>query len=209
MLTIEAQHISKHYNHLSVIYDFSYSFESPATYGIIGSNGSGKSTLLKILAGYITPQSGTLNFKLNNKKIEVENVYRHLSFMAPYIDLMDDFTVRENLQFHFAHKKTIGPTIDEIMELMQLPTEKKIKDFSSGMKQKLKLTTCVLTQSDLLMIDEPGSFLDHTAKNYFQTILQQYKNNRLVFIASNEKNDLESCEEILNIEDYKKAKTNK
>lgn len=209
MLTLEALHISKQYNQLAVIHDFSHSFKSQTTYGIIGSNGSGKSTLLKILAGYITPQSGTLTCRLQGKEIAVEALYRHISFMAPYIDLIDDFTVRENLQFHFAHKNSVGPTLDEMMGLMQLPTEKRIKDFSSGMKQKLKLSICVFTSSDILIIDEPGIFLDETAKNYFKGLLQQYKNNRLVIIASNEKNDLESCEEILNIENYKKTKSNK
>lgn len=209
MLTLEALHISKQYNQLAVIHDFSHSFKSQTTYGIIGSNGSGKSTLLKILAGYITPQSGTLSCSIDEKKIAIEQLYRHVSFMAPYIDLIDDFTLRENMEFHFAHKKTVGPTIEEIMALMQLPTEKRIKDFSSGMKQKLKLTICVLSDSDILIIDEPGSFLDQTAKTYFQSILQQYNNNRLTIIASNEKNDLESCEEILNIENYKKTKSNK
>ena len=203
MLTIEAKNITKKFNHLQIIADFSYQFKSDIIYGIVGNNGSGKSTLLKIIAGFITPNKGEVSYHFNQQKIPVEVIYKQLSFIAPYIDLIEDFDITEHLLFHFSHKKSILQDHRDIIELMQLPAHKKIKDFSSGMKQKFKLTLAILTESDFLLIDEPGSFLDNATKIYYNYLLQQFQKNRMIIIASNEKNDLESCKEIINIEDYK------
>ena len=143
-----------------------------------------------------------LNTK-NSQIIQVETIYKEISFMAPYIDIIDDFTVSENMKFHFSHKKSYISNESEMLDLMKLPKHKKIRNFSSGMRQKLKLSLSLFTESTVLLLDEPGSFLDIETKNYFRDLLQSLQNKRMVIIASNEKNDLESCTEIINIEDYK------
>lgn len=206
MLLIEAKKISKKFNQQSIIHQFSHRFQSEISYGIIGSNGSGKSTLLKMIAGYITPNEGEITYSCNNQKIMVDEWYRHLSYAAPYIDLIEDFTIQEQVEFHYTFKQSVLESKDMIFDIMQLPIDKKIRDFSSGMRQKLKLSLAILSQSNLLLIDEPGSFLDLQTKDYFHQLLEQYRNKRLVIIASNEKNDLVSCTEILNIEHYKRTK---
>lgn len=206
MLLIEAKDISKKFNQHPIIQQFSHTFQSGNQYGIIGNNGSGKSTLLKILAGYITPNSGSIAYHLNQQNIPADDVYKHLSFAAPYLDVIDDFTIEEQVHFHFTFKKCLLSQTTDIFDIMQLPKEKKIRDFSSGMRQKLKLTLSVLSAGELLLIDEPGSFLDTFAKDYFHQLLEKYGNKRLIMIASNEKNDLVGCTEIINIEHYKRSK---
>jgi ABC-type multidrug transport system ATPase subunit len=75
-----------------------------------------------------------------------------------------------------------------------LPTNKLLKDFSSGMLQKLKIIIALYTQSDILLIDEPSEFLDSYAKSWFYKVLEQQKNKRIILIASNNEEDFSLCD---------------
>ena len=171
---------------------------------ITGRNGSGKSTLLKIIAGLQLPSEGSAVLRINNKAVATEQHYQYLSFAAPYIELIEEYTLQEMLAFYFK-LKPLSPvlSLDQLPELLLLPKakHKEIRSFSSGMKQRLKVGLAFFTEVPLLLLDEPTSHLDEEGKKWFLKNLQRVQ-DRTIIIASNEEEEIESCTQRIHISDY-------
>ena len=155
---------------------------------ILGANGSGKSTLMQIISGAISPSTGSIKWFINENEIASEKVYQHLSFAAPYLELIEDFTLKEHLEFHFSVKKAMHQlSIKEIIALSGLAhaSDKRIGYFSSGMKQRVKLLLAILSDTSLLMLDEPLSNLDKQAANWYLDLMKRFSLNKTVIVSSN------------------------
>ena len=197
--------IGKKYKHW-VFRDVSLDLAASHHHGIIGRNGSGKSTLLKIIAGYTSPTTGQVSLFFDDTKIESVKAAKMVSFAAPYIDLIEELTVSELFQFHRKFQK-IHPEAEKLeifLETVQLTSHQDVMvgDLSSGLMQRLKVGLAVLSQTPVLLLDEPTSYLDAHGKDWFHLLLQQYVNNRLVIIASNDQFDLETCLHIVDIQQF-------
>lgn len=189
-MKIVAQNLEKRYNR-HLIFSLSTEFSGTTPYLITGPNGCGKSTLLQILWGQILPGSGTISYSFQGKKIETEDVFNYLSIAAPYMDLIDEFTLEEMISFHFRFKKpAIGITPENILEKIELEEHKhkKIGEFSSGMKQRTKLGLAFTSDSPLLFLDEPCTNLDQKGVIWYQNQMEKM-DKRLVIIASNQENE--------------------
>ena len=187
--------IEKTYHQRKIINNFSLTADFNQIIGISGRNGSGKSTLLKMISGFITPSQGTIYFSNPESHSLLNDWYQKISFLAPYIDIYQDFKLEDALHFHFKVKKIQSEfEIKDLIALSDLPTNKLLKDFSSGMLQKLKIIIALYTQSDILLIDEPTEFLDSYAKSWFYKALEQQKNKRIILIASNNEEDFSLCD---------------
>jgi ABC-type multidrug transport system ATPase subunit len=134
------------------------------------------------------PSIGSIKYS-NQSEIIVEDTYQHLAIATPYLDLIEEFTLKEQLEFHFALKKTRnGLSIVDILEKMELShaKDKAISNFSSGMKQRTKLAMAFYTAANMLFLDEPGTNLDDKAFDWYKTNLANLLGKQLVFIASNQ-----------------------
>ena len=200
-MIITLRNISKKYIREWIIKDFSYRFETGKSYAITGNNGSGKSTLVQIIAGYLTPSSGEISFEENGTSISDENIYSLLSIAAPYLELIEDFTVEEQVDFHTAMKPMhVDKLLDESGLMNHL--KKPIKNLSSGYKQRLKLALAFASQSPLLLLDEPTSNLDAEGVIWYHEKVREQKNCILV-IASNVVSEYDFCDEILDVMKFK------
>ncbi|NLR94522.1 MULTISPECIES: ABC transporter ATP-binding protein [Flammeovirga] len=181
-----------------------YTLESGKSYAITGGNGSGKSTLLKILSGVADPSKGKIIYETKHKTVGVEEIWRYLVLAGPYTELIEEYTLLEQLTFHTSLKK-MTKSIDEIIETLGFESakNKQIQDFSSGMKQKLKLALAFFTESEILFLDEPTSNLDQKNIDWYQSWLPQVSNDRLVVICSNQTYEYEHCDEIISVESFK------
>jgi ABC-type multidrug transport system ATPase subunit len=177
-------------------------FNGSGIHAIIGPNGSGKSSLLRILSGFESPSKGTIQLYIQDKEIAKEHWHKHLSYAAPYIELIEEFTVEELFQFHSGLRSIDKTAFYEVLGLSNIQN-KEIKSFSSGMKQKLKLSLCFLTESEVLLLDEPCSNLDNQVIDWYQEQLNIYSKNRLIVIASNQAFEYQQAEKILDITQYK------
>jgi len=177
-------------------------FDSSISYAIIGPNGSGKSTLLKIMAGMVTPNQGEVSWTFENKKITIDELYKHISYCAPYLELPEELNLTELLQFH---RQLRGLTISdqEFIQHVQLEPTKEIRLYSSGMKQRLKLALAFYTPSRIVLLDEPTATLDETWANWYLTEVKKQLSSKLVIICSNEKSEYAFCDSVFNIQDYK------
>ncbi|MCC7244943.1 MAG: ABC transporter ATP-binding protein [Saprospiraceae bacterium] len=181
-------------------------FSSGERYAILGPNGSGKSTLLKVLSGHLSPSRGSVNFFRHGNALEIDAVWRHVSYAAPYIELIEELTLDEAIDFH-ARLKPLSPGFDKerIHDLLQLPKtrQKEIRFFSSGMKQRVKLALAVCSDTPLLLLDEPATNLDTQGIAWYQQLLEKYAGDKLLIIASNDPHDAQICPRHLMITDYK------
>jgi ABC-type multidrug transport system ATPase subunit len=100
MEMIKLEKVRKRFEHEWVIKDLTYTFENNKAYAILGPNGSGKSTLMQLVSGAVTPSAGSILYTLNGKSTPVEEVFRQVSFSGPYIQLVEEMTLMEHIQFH-------------------------------------------------------------------------------------------------------------
>lgn len=206
-MNIQLKDISKRFGNQWIFKNVNYTFNSSGKYSITGHNGSGKSTLLRIIIAKIPFTKGKLNFSDDSgSSIPEANVYSKISIATTSMDLIEEFTLEELINFHFKFRKYLFPEVKEsIYELLDLENEKRkfISNFSSGMKQRLKLGLSIFSKSEILIFDEPGSNLDEQSKRWFQDSLASHLNNRMLIIASNDAEDYQLCESNLNLKNYK------
>jgi len=203
---ITLENIGRRFNRDWIFRGVDYTFNSGKIYAILGPNGSGKSTLLHVLNGSLGPSTGKICFFYDEKPVDAEAVYAHLSLAAPYLELIEDFTLSEMIAFHFKFK-SYKSGIDELalIDLLAMPGAKNklIKYFSSGMKQRLKLALAFCSDTPMLMLDEPTSNLDTQGVDWYLSLVQKFAQNRLTIICSNQLHEYSFCDEQLNITDFK------
>jgi ABC-type multidrug transport system ATPase subunit len=205
-LVLLVENLGKKYGKEWIFRKFAHQFEPNTIYAITGANGSGKSTLLKTLSAALPPSEGTLILKNLSTSVSPDNLYKHVSWAAPYLDLVEDFTLAEMLNFHFKFKQPIaGIEVGQVASVLELGTHlnKPIRNFSSGMKQRLKAGLAILSKSDILILDEPGSNLDALAKDWLSNLISEFVKNRIVIIASNEENEINMTNYKISLLDYK------
>ena len=204
--SISLTNIGRRFNRDWIFRGIDYTFNSGTIYAILGPNGSGKSTLLQVLNGSLAPSAGTISFTMDKGPVEIEKVYQHLSLAAPYMELIEEFSLAEMIDFHFKFKSyKTGIDKDGVIELLALPGSKNklIKYFSSGMKQRLKLALAFCTDTPMLMLDEPASNLDKQGIDWYLKLITKFSENRLTIICSNQEYEYSFCDKMINIVDYK------
>ncbi|TWR30581.1 ATP-binding cassette domain-containing protein [Mucilaginibacter pallidiroseus] len=205
-MNISLQNIGRRFNREWIFRGVDYTFEQGNSYAILGSNGSGKSTLLQVLNGSLAPSTGKLAFEDGGKNIEPENVFNYLSLAAPYLELIEEFSLSEMIDFHFKFK-SYKPGVDRaaVADILNLQgsRNKAIRYFSSGMKQRLKLALAFCSDTKMLMLDEPTSNLDNQGIDWYLGLVEKYSAGRLTIICSNQEHEYAFCENRLSITDYK------
>jgi len=203
---ITLENIGRRFNQEWIFRGIDYTFGEADSYAILGANGSGKSTLLQVLNGSLTPSKGKLGYFYGDVQVEAEQVFQHLSLAAPYMELIEEFTLTEVINFHFKFKSPkAGIDTDSVIGLLNMAGSKNkpIKYFSSGMKQRLKLALAFCSDTPMLMLDEPTSNLDVQGVDWYLNLVEQYASNRLTIICSNQQHEYSFCKHRLNIADYK------
>ena len=174
---------------------------------ILGSNGSGKSTLLQSVSSFLIPTKGEVVWKNDGQVIEDDTIYKHLSMASPYMELIEDFTLTETIN----HQKQFKPFVnnlstEDVIKRMQLEhtSEKFVKHFSSGMKQRVKLGLAILADCPVLLLDEPCSNLDANAIAWYQKMIAEFAQHKTILVCSNTvKEEYFFCTNKIEIENYK------
>jgi len=196
----------KRFNRDWIFRHFTYTFEKGNSYAIIGPNGSGKSTLLQVLSGSMQLSEGNSQWTMGNGQLSNEDVYKQVSICAPYLEVVEEMTLREFLEFHH-HFKPFLPSfsIENIISIIGLQEAigKQIRYYSSGMKQRVKLAQAIFSDTPFLLLDEPCTNLDATGINLYQQLIDQYCSNRLVIVSSNDETEYRFCKARVNITDHK------
>jgi ABC-type multidrug transport system ATPase subunit len=215
-MTISLSDAGKRFNRDWIFRQFNYTFQSGQAYAIIGPNGSGKSTLLQVLSGGMMMSEGSMRYEAGGMKYEVrsqkseiptEQVYNHVSVCAPYLEVVEEMTLKEFLDFHHGFKPFLsGVTTDLIITTIGLEkaVNKQIRYYSSGMKQRVKLAQCIFSDTAIVLLDEPCTNLDAAGIELYHSLINTYCKDRLVVVSSNDEVEYRFCRERINISDYKK-----
>lgn len=205
-MKIILEQIGRRFNREWIFRNINYEFLSGQSYAILGANGAGKSTLLQLISGSLTSSEGTIQYKMGDKTLDQEEVFIYQSMAAPYLELIEEFSLSELIDFHFRFKKyRLGFDKKTIIELLGFKNaeSKAIKHFSSGMKQRVKLALAFCSDTEFLLLDEPTSNLDQQGLEwYLQLATSQFK-DRLVIICSNQEQEYSFCDHRINLSDYK------
>jgi ABC-type multidrug transport system ATPase subunit len=215
-MQIKLNNIGKRYNYEWIFRNVNYEFTSDNNYVILGANGSGKSTLLQVIAGSLIASEGTIEYKTKDSELKTQDliipedeIFKHISFASPYLELFDEFTLIESIEFQAQFKPFFdGLTTNQIIGLTQLEKakDKQLKYYSSGMKQRVRLALAILCNTPLLLLDEPTSNLDKKSIDWYQNLADQYSKQRMIIVCSNEQTyEYPFCNKHLHIEDYKQT----
>lgn len=206
MMTISLSDAGKRYNRDWIFRHVNYTFESGQSYAITGPNGSGKSTLLQALSGSLMLNEGNIQYSISNIPCSSENAYRHVSICAPYLELIEEMTLREFLEFHHNFKPYLpGITPGFIITAVGLEkaVNKQIRYYSSGMKQRVKLAQCIFSDTAIVLLDEPCTNLDAAGIELYHSLIASYCKDRLVAVSSNDEAEFGWCSSAIHINDYK------
>lgn len=205
-MKIILENIGRRFNREWIFRNVNYSFESGKAYAILGANGSGKSTLLQVISGSLTSSEGDVNYSQNNRRLDIESVYPELSLAAPYLDLIEEFSLSEHIDFHFQFKNyRAGYDKKTLISLLNLQhsEHKAVKNFSSGMKQRVKLALAFCSDTKVLLLDEPTSNLDQQGVQWYRSLIEQFSTDRLVVVCSNQEHEYAFCDQTISVESYK------
>jgi ABC-type multidrug transport system ATPase subunit len=210
----------KRFNRDWIFRHFNYTFEAGQSYAITGPNGSGKSTLLQALSGGMMLNEGKIEYRLAgnrwpgessnvkavNGQLTTDNIYNQVSICAPYLEVVEEMTIKEFLDFHQGFKPFLpGVTADSIITAISLEKalNKQIRYYSSGMKQRVKLAQCIFSDTAIVLLDEPCTNLDTTGIELYHRLIADYCKDRLVLVSSNDEVEYKFCKAKININDYK------
>lgn len=202
MIQLKADNLEKRFGQKTVFSNLTIETDTPVL-GIAGINGSGKSTLLRCLAGLLKPSSGSVQWVIDGEQIKRTNLKNSLGYAAPYIQLYEELTVRENLEFiRNVRSLNSSNSISNLLEPLGADQllERHFGELSTGQQQRIKLAAAIIHDPNILLLDEPGSNLDEAGKEIILSLVERYKNrNRMVVIASNQEYELALCNEIIEL----------
>lgn len=208
-IELTAENISKTYSGKIIFKNFSVNLKSGESVAILGRNGSGKSTLIKLLTGLIASNKGKVNLKISESSVPQNLWYPHIGLISPYLNLYDELTGFENLVFFCNLRNNSGTDMKEKINfylnkvrLFEKRNEP-LKNYSSGMKQKLKLIFAIINEPGILYMDEPRSNLDAEGIDIICQTAEEQKKKGILIVATNDTDDIQLCENSINIEDYK------
>lgn len=190
-----------------IIKDASFELSTGNSYTFVGPNGSGKSTLIQLLTGMVPVTKGAISIiDDTEKKLHIDVWYKKMVIAAPYLELVEEFTLRELIAFHGKfkpYKNKMTPT--EIEDFIQLSHAKHkiIRHFSSGMKQRLKLGLAFLSDVPIVFLDEPTSNLDRAGIDWYLQNISQLSGNQMVVLGSNVIQEYEFCKNIISVSSFK------
>ncbi|WP_432710103.1 ABC transporter ATP-binding protein [Pedobacter sp.] len=205
-MTIDLKGAGRRFNQEWIFRNFNYQFKAGEKYAILGPNGSGKSTLLSVVLGNLSPSEGKIDYHYKDKAVLVDEIYQYISFAAPYLDLIEEFSLQETIDFHFQFKAfQQGMDAEQVLHRLGLAKsqDKPLKYFSSGMKQRTKLALACCSDTPILLLDEPTSNLDVQGVNWYHQLIGDYAKNRLVVVCSNQEVEYNFCDHLIQVTDYK------
>ncbi len=203
MISLQVQGLTRKYNRKTILKGLTFT-HSEGTLGIAGPNGSGKSTLMKCLAFLLRPNAGTIEWLEKGSALPAEKVRSLTGYAAPYINLYDELSVSENLEF-LAKLSGAEPGPDFYQELLKKVQmngfeHRLFKTLSTGQQQRVKLAASLVRSPAILFLDEPGSNLDEKGHALVEKMVQeQAQNDTLVIIASNDPREISLCDQVIEL----------
>lgn len=186
MAIIETRDLTKYYGKAKGIENVNLEVKEGEVFGFIGPNGAGKSTTIRTLLNFIFPTSGSAKVFGLDVVRDSREIRRQVGYLPGEVDYYDDMKAGELLAYSAKfYGGDCKGRIQELVDIFELDTEKKIHSLSLGNKKKVGIIQCLLHQPRLLILDEPTSGLDPLMQRRFFDILEQEnKAGTTIFFSS-------------------------
>lgn len=205
-MKIKLTNAGKRFNREWIFRRATVEFSAGTSYAITGPNGSGKSTLLQALGGMLQLSEGEIQLAVGTRQAAAEETYKHISFCAPYLEVIEEMTLVEFLDFHNRFKSFLPSfTTKKIISEIGLEgaAAKQIRYYSSGMKQRVKLAQALFFDTAVVLLDEPCTNLDAAGIALYHSLISTYCKDRLVIVCSNDEVEYSFCTEVVSITAFK------
>lgn len=173
---LSTNHLSKQFKNFTALDDVTISLEKGKIYGLIGKNGAGKTTLMRIIAGLSYPTTGTVELFGKSDVKEYSKELSKVGTLIEYPSLNGKMTARQNIKVNKIMRGIRDEKIDdELLKMVGLENvgQKKVKDYSLGMRQRLGIAVAMLSNPELLILDEPVNGLDPVGVVEIRNLIKQ------------------------------------
>ena len=197
---IQVSNLSFSYTKQPFISDMNFSVSSGEIFGFLGPSGAGKSTLQKVLIGMITTYQGSAMVNGVECKERTKHFYEDIGVDFEFSTMYEKLTARENLQFFSSLYEKKSRPIEELMEKVGLEhdADKRVSDYSKGMKARLNFIKALLHDPLLLCLDEPTSGLDPTNSRMMKDMIlaEKAKGKTILLTTHNMQDATELCDRV-------------
>jgi ABC-2 type transport system ATP-binding protein len=191
------ENLSKRYANNWALKDISLRLEAGMV-GLVGPNGAGKTTLMRIISTLLPQTEGRVTWDGQDSRANGQQIRQVLGYLPQDFGVYPEFTARRFLRYLAAMKGIPKPVaqrrVDEVLELVNLQNEadRKLGDFSGGMKQRVGIAQALLNDPELLIVDEPTAGLDPQERVRFRTLLASLTTSRLIILSTHIISDVEA-----------------
>lgn len=188
------ERLEKKYGEKTAVADVSLTLH-PGVYGLLGANGAGKTTLMRMLCGILKPTSGRITY--DHMDVNSEEYRARLGYLPQDFGYYPEFSGRDFLMYFAAlkglYKKAAERKVKELLELVSLSeqTNKKIKTYSGGMKQRLGIAQALLNDPEIIVLDEPTAGLDPKERVRFRNLIEELGKESIVLLSTHIVSDIE------------------
>jgi ABC-2 type transport system ATP-binding protein len=185
-MIIETKNLTKYYGKIRGIENLSFSIEKGEIFGFLGPNGAGKTTTIRTLLGFLKPTRGKAYIFGKNVEKEIVEIKEKTGYIPGELALYGDLTAIDLLKYFGTLRRNFDEKkLERLLEIFELPLDRKIKGYSRGMKQKLSIVQAFMHNPELIVMDEPTAGLDPLLQGKFYDFLrEEKKEGKTMFISS-------------------------
>jgi ABC-2 type transport system ATP-binding protein len=182
---IETKNLTKYYGKIKGVEDLTFTVKKGEIFGFLGPNGAGKTTTIRTLLGYLQPTRGSATIFGKNIEDEIVDIKREVAYIPGDLNIYGHQTGREFLNYFAALRNREMVLLDELLDIFDVPLERKLKGYSKGMKQKIGIIQAFMDDPEMVIMDEPTSGLDPLLQQkFYDFLLKQKKRNKSMFFSS-------------------------
>ncbi len=197
---INVENLFFSYTNKPFIQNISFSVKKGEIFGFLGPSGAGKSTLQKILIGMLLTYKGSVKVNVIECKNRKNNFYEDIGVDFEFSTMYEKLTARENLEFFSSLYSKSKPPIDELLKEVGLENDadKRVSDYSKGMKARLNFIKALLHNPSLLCLDEPTNGLDPTNSRMMKDMIltEKAKGKTILLTTHNMQDATELCDRV-------------
>jgi len=200
---IETKDLTKYYGKIKGIKHLNFTVKKGEIFGFLGPNGAGKTTTIRTLLGLLKPTSGEAYIFGENINDNIVEIRSKVGYIPGELALYEHLTGRQFLYYFNSLRNTTLPLLDELLQVFEIPLDRKIKSYSKGMKQKLGIVQAFMDDPELVIMDEPTSSLDPLLQQkFYDFLLSEKKKGRTMFFSSHILSEVDKiCDRVAIIRD--------